>query len=349
MYCGEPLEGCPVCEESGRSGYKFCKRCGRPLAQPEVPCLGFDLRTVAVYASLLLAILLIMELASMFTGIGSTFSWCADQGALDVYVLIPTLEVAGILTGGALQAFWIVLVVAITASVLLVFWQSLRPLRDADPVRRSEGFMRTPLYWLALLFCATVLLSVVITALQIDMISVPSKITVGADPNSFLTYANAAVWEEVISRVVYIGVPMMVLALICKRRDFAKYLLGGFGMSRAAIILIVLSAVVFGFGHASGWGIGKVLPTFIPGLAMGYLYARFGIHVSITFHFAFDYTAVMYGTLLPVAVGLMMLFMVAGIPCLVDIARRMWGSREYVRDMPNVMPPDQESIFSKRE
>ena len=77
----------------------------------------------AVASSLLLAVLLSVELIAMLTGTVETWDWCSD-GALNVLVLIPTLEVAGVLEGLSLQIYWVFLVVAIAASVLLVFRQS---------------------------------------------------------------------------------------------------------------------------------------------------------------------------------------------------------------------------------
>ena len=144
-------------------------------------------------------------------------------------LLVPKLVSIGALGGTGLQLFWIVIVAAIVASVALVLYQTLPALR-APREKVAEEFSKTPLYWV---------------------------------------YANAAVWEEVITRIVWIGVPMAVLGLLCKKKDALKYLVGGFGMSRAALVLIVISSVIFGFGHLSGWGLWKVIPTLISGLAMG--------------------------------------------------------------------------------
>ena len=121
-------------------------------------------------------------------------------------------------------------------------------------------------------------------------------------------------------------------------------------MSRLAIVLIFASALVFGFAHMSGWGLWKVLPTFISGIALGYLYVRFGIHVSIMMHFAIDYMAVLLdGAMLTIVGMIMFAMLLIGIVCIMEIAKRLWNSRSALREMPAVMPPDQESIFSRRE
>src|SRR3989449_9122079 len=74
-----------------------------------------------------------------------------------------------------------------------------------------------------------------------------------------------------------------------------RYLVGG-GMSRRtplpvllpATLFLVASSVVFGLAHAPGYGIWKVLPTTVAGLAMGYLFLRHGLHAAILFRFATD-------------------------------------------------------------
>ncbi len=162
--------------------------------------------------------------------------------------------------------------------------------------------------------------------------------------------ADAAVWEEVIVRMAFIGVPMAVLALCHLRKDFWKYLLGGFGMSRLSVVLILVSALVFGFGHLSGWGFWKVLPTTITGIALGYLYVRFGIHVSIAFHFLVDYMAILIDGPTAILMNLIMiLIIIASIPCLFDIFRRLRILPKALREMPAVIPPDQESRLFRRD
>ena len=121
-------------------------------------------------------------------------------------------------------------------------------------------------------------------------------------------------------------------------------------MSRAALVLIVISSVIFGFGHLSGWGLWKVIPTLISGLAMGYLYVRFGVHASIVFHFIVDYMAVLAsGSTALLVSAILMVIIISGIPSLIEIARKLLRAPEAVKGMPNIIPPDQESIFSRRD
>lgn len=58
--------------------------------------------------------------------------------------------------------------------------------------------------------------------------------------------------------------------------------------------LIVFSALVFGLAHVAyggGWEFGKVLPSFVAGLCLGWLYVRWGFHAAVLLHLLFNYFA----------------------------------------------------------
>jgi hypothetical protein len=48
--------------------------------------------------------------------------------------------------------------------------------------------------------------------------------------------------------------------------------------------------------HTTNWGYWKAIPTFVAGLALGYLYLRKGIHTSIILHFSIDYMIIFFIT-----------------------------------------------------
>ena len=145
------------------------------------------------------------------------------------------------------------------------------------------------------MFGAYLVLSIAISALEGALgyhIVTPEGLPTGTGPQAVFSYAEAAVWEEVVSRIIPIGIPMVVVAGLCGRRDCLRYLLGGFGMTRVALVLMVVSAVIFGMAHEGSWGAWKILPTVVAGLMMSYLYIRFGVHASIVFHFLMDYSVI---------------------------------------------------------
>lgn len=126
-------------------------------------------------------------------------------------------------------------------------------------------------------------------------------------------YSAASVFEEIAFRMFLIGIPMAVGAVLWRisRRGKAapsstpgrglnivsalRYLWGGQlrkdsspEAKLVAILLVFASGLLFGLAHAPGWGWWKVLPAFVVGLGMGYVFIRHGIGASILVHFATD-------------------------------------------------------------
>lgn len=340
---------CERCDEARARGDRFCPWCGEPLTEPE-PERGHKgglLRRITLWSVPFTVILLVIELAYLVGGILPTFEWCNDA-EMDVLALVPVLISVGTLQDNALQAAWILIAAAILASVVWTVKKSYRTMKeDGDTV---ENGLRTDLRGISMLFCASLAASLIIGIILIDVgsgIESPDGLETGNTPAALLSYANAAVWEEVISRVVYIGVPMTVAALICHRgKDSLRNLLGGFGMSRLSLILIVVSAVVFGFAHMSGWGFEKVIPTTVSGLIIGYAYVRYGIHASICIHFLTDYLAVAAYTDLMVPVALLMwALVIVGFACLVYL---VWNLRRLPADVRSMGWMPQDSSLSSR-
>jgi hypothetical protein len=100
---------------------------------------------------------------------------------------------------------------------------------------------------------------------------------------------NASVWEEVLCRVLMIGLPLMIVGFLMNDRTSWKRLLGRFEMDNVAVLFIIISASIFAYAHLSGWDVFKLVPTFVTGLALGYLFVRFGVHAAIMMHFLIDY------------------------------------------------------------
>ncbi len=105
-------------------------------------------------------------------------------------------------------------------------------------------------------------------------------------------FAEASVWEEVLSRIFMLGIPLMIYHLWTGRPEPNRwrYVVGG-GMTidTAVFVLIVFQALMFALAHVAGWDLWKVLPTMISGIAFGYLFVKKGLWASIVLHFTFDY------------------------------------------------------------
>lgn len=141
------------------------------------------------------------------------------------------------------------------------------------------------------LLCASLLLGVILLLFS-------AMSGNGADSSWMSDYSDymmtfmltrAGLREELMCRVFWIGLPMMVLALVI-RKDLRswQYLMGGFGMSRTAFVLIVFSSVLFGLAHLDGWGWGKVPDAIVGGLIFGYLYTEYGLYAAVLAHTAND-------------------------------------------------------------
>lgn len=340
--CGNPLkEGCIYCAQYEMEGYRFCGKCGRPLpardsTQPRSQSRSDPLKMAAIVVMPFIMIVLLLEIGIMLYGSAGTWDWLSDKSH-PVYMLLPTLVTVGYLAGTGLQVSWMLLMVAIVASFAVMLYQSRSMLRP-DPDGNTSDAERTPLYWVCLLFGPTIILNFVVILIQAmtgSVLEVPDDILNMGLEEVLYTMANAAVWEEVISRVLPIGVPMMILAICYGKKDFARNLLGGFGTSRVAWALIIVSSIVFGFAHMSGWGLEKVVPASIGGFAMGYLYVRFGVHASIMFHFLTDYMTAITMHFNPViASSLLLIIMVISLVCLVAVFQRIGIGLKGVKDLP---------------
>jgi len=103
--------------------------------------------------------------------------------------------------------------------------------------------------------------------------------------------ANASVYEELITRVLFIGLPLAVIGIFSRRYRGWRTLFGGTALfDRPTMFLIIMSSLVFGMAHVIyGWDTFKFPSAFFSGLLFGYLYIEKGLHASIMLHFMIDY------------------------------------------------------------
>lgn len=335
---------CPRC--GGETGAQGPRNAGRPAD-------ASALRLVALFAAPLAAAVLIVECAAMLAGTEMVWNWCADR-SMDILGLLPNLVVIASIQGIQLQIAWILIEAAVVASL------GYTALRSWRVVRYGQGSLlekvgRSDIYAIGTVYSMTLVLNLAIMLVSSSAghgIEVPDELTTGFNAESLLSYADAGVWEEVISRVVPMGVPMAVAALAMRRGGAWRFLLGGFGISKLTLALIVVSALMFGFAHAGGWGLSKVAPTFASGLLLGYIYAKVGVHASIAVHFMTDYMAVVaYTDILPLSLLLSLAtiaFIAIGAVCLLMHAMRAGDAKNALQSMETWVPDESESIFSRR-
>ena len=203
--------------------------------------------------------------------------------------IVPILRIDGAVLVGvfALEAM------AITASYFYIAGSSALPtfreMMIGKPGKHSTMLTIGGLFFLSYLV-------IFVSYLLVDMAGVtPNVPDIGSEPIWAQMYssASATVWEELISRVLLIGVPLLWIDLIFRRRSLLKtrkYFLGGanrFGTVEVGLVLF--SAAMFAAGHVWNWDIYKVIPTTIGGLCFGYLFLKIGLHASIIFHVCFNF------------------------------------------------------------
>lgn len=105
--------------------------------------------------------------------------------------------------------------------------------------------------------------------------------------------AKASVWEEFVTRILLIGVPLIFIDLFFRRDKtlpIARYIIGGgIKIGYLECGLVIFSSEIFALAHIEGWDFWKIVPVAITGLGFGYLFLRFGLYAAVVLHFSFDF------------------------------------------------------------
>ena len=100
---------------------------------------------------------------------------------------------------------------------------------------------------------------------------------------------NASVFEELISRVLLIGVPLLAIGIARKWKNPWKKLFGGnVDITPMTMSLITFAAIFFALAHVGSWDLWKVPQVLVTGFALGYAFVRYGLHASIMIHFSIN-------------------------------------------------------------
>jgi hypothetical protein len=326
--CGTPAQSVGIlarfCPQCGAPTYgDFCAYCGAPIpvvtpppqvATPPpqvVPGVSGDVRKVAsaVWTFVILLFLgvvvasvvfLLWSSVQIFAGIlGGGCEMCQVFGIIIIPapVLLFTL-------GGLSMAVWYGGVMFTLAFVLTL--ATLRWGRDLVGIV-GRGFLklradfRTDNPWAisAQLFAAAWFFDfaylLILTSVGVEPVE-----PAGLDPsqgNWFFLFQliNAAVYEELIARVLLLGLPLLVIsALLSIRRGgpvipVKQALLGGgIAIGTKEVLLLAFSASMFGTAHIFGADLYRMPPALMGGLVLGYLFLRAGLAYSIMFHFVWN-------------------------------------------------------------
>jgi len=221
--------------------------------------------------------------------------------SLFVPIQIPLFEIDGSFFG----IYFFLVIVAIIGSF---FWLLRKHGQQGvsiclHPFKNSDFLAKVPensLILISQLFFALLFFNFLYVLILWAVGSFPTAPDLGGGNFWMLLFllANAAVYEELIVRVLFIGLPLLVLRGLQQRKlnrgDFKKYLWGGeLEIGKLELLLVCVSSVVFGLAHVfSGWGWWKFGQAALGGVILGYLFLRVGLHSSIVLHFSIDYLAV---------------------------------------------------------
>lgn len=306
---------CDVCGEDIPSMGNYCPRCGtikpsmrfsglpsagnrriwaqsptqyRSVARTDWRRIG---KSISAFVMLTFVAQMVLAVIALLYGVKWVAPAILDEWhGFPLILILPVIIKFFTLSGYSLLVFYFFLIGAIVSSCAWVFATSVEGFsKELSMTAISRD--HSPLFETCGLLFATLFFSLLVALLFRTSTSELSG--EGTLQESLFQYANASVWEELMVRVLLIGLPLLFVDLLRRNHKYKwhSYLLGGgFKIGTAEAVLVFVSASIFGYAHyAGGWGAWKIIPASAAGLAFGYLFLRFGLAASILLHFATNY------------------------------------------------------------
>ncbi len=229
--------------------------------------------------------------------------WGGAGGQGGIYITLVPWPMGFYITGISFQIWFIGIVATVTLVIFYglydLYKESKMPNFGPSSKRVSDLDLTARFFFASMFF-------VYGYYIMLDMLGInPVVPDFGSMPIGQMIFGivNATINEELISRVMLIGIPLMIMHTwnIGPRiaeskggndiKTKIKLLMGGdIPINYATIILIILSSVIFAAAHVIGsWDMYKFLPTLVSGMMLGYLYVKRGLHTSILFHFSTNF------------------------------------------------------------
>jgi hypothetical protein len=298
---------CRVCGTEFTGNY--CPNCGIAVRPQEtlgygpaenIKILGSVIWLLSIFSYI--AILLIC-VALLFVSLGIVPTGILGSGYfLVLYFITPYPIGFTELTGYLLLGWFAFIFVAVLASFIWLLYSSTKDTWDSirlpiTKLRERLGSTST-ISMLTQLFMAVLFFNTMYY-LVLALFNVEINVPVGGSGDTglfLLQLVNASVYEEIVTRILFIGIPLFLVNFAKGERGESRkarsYILGGgFDMNLTTTILLLFSSGMFAFAHLASWDITKIPPTFVGGLALGYLFLRKGLFASIMLHFSVNYFA----------------------------------------------------------
>ncbi len=208
-----------------------------------------------------------------------------------------------ILTGPGLLAWFYTILITIFAAHVYLLWRDGpgmvrevgRTLRTGEPPRRLQSaWSGLAMVLAAILAFDTLYLAILLPAVGIQ----PEAPFPEENEAWYLPFiaAQASFYEELMSRGLHLGLLVGILELdagVRRRRPWDYLLGGGYDLDGRSFGPLVYTSLTFALAHVLGgpgsWAAWKVVDTLVAGLALGYLFLRYGLAASILLHFGINY------------------------------------------------------------
>ena len=285
---------CDRCPEFREKGAAFCPFCGERLGNPIVavraPRRKYD---VFFIAGLIAAIQgMLMMFVEILVG-WSKLTYVLDGVAGSSYTLYYiTPQIRDLVTVGdvGIMTIFVLELITVTACLGIMLYQAMRKVRenygDVRVIENTAAYEMPITLGLLLLAELAFMFLMIIAGVKLD-----GGGNTDMTPSLVFSLLHASVYEEILCRLLMLGLPCLIVALLLKRKDspWWRYLFGGMKFEWWMVFFILFSAVMFGAAHLTNWGTWKFIPTFAFGLMAGYLYVKYGLHACIGAHFINDY------------------------------------------------------------
>ena len=190
----------------------------------------------------------------------------------------------------------------LAVTVIYVIMLAYSTQQGADPLRAMAEGVRSGV---ASFFSSPFLVAVTSVGFLVFTASVIDSVVSGTAPSSdpllsMASLANAPLVEEFGFRMLMIGLVIGLVSLGGGTRKALKPLwrpsaaFDGTVSSRTVkiilAVLLALSAVTFGVTHVLyGWSSGKFFEASYGGIVLGYVYIKYGFHISVLTHWGVNY------------------------------------------------------------
>ncbi len=242
--------------------------------------------TVAgIILTTILSCYLIIEMITAVWGVSEVWNHLPSY-THSLFIVIPKVVSFLKFSGTPVQIYYLLILIGVLSSAVYLLAVSYRPIKEEG----TKGLKKTPLYEVMTLFAALYFVEIIYIMIMNAAGVETSSPFDEENWEMMFTLLNASIYEEIICRILYLGLPMAVLAVIMKKdTKLTKYLFGGFGMSKLALVFIIFSGGIFAMAHLGGWGWWKIFPTFLFGVISGYIFCKYGVYATVSMHFLTDY------------------------------------------------------------